>query len=391
MKSCGLIVEYNPFHNGHLYHAEEAKKRTKADVMIAVMSGNFLQRGEPALVDKWTRAEMALAAGVDLVIELPVYASVQAADYFAKGAVSLLQALQCDSLCFGAESGTGALFHEAASWFVNEESMFNQAFQEVKNQRVSYAKQMQQVFKTLNPTLDLDLTTPNNTLGFSYAKANLRYPYPMELHALTRQKTGYHDATIQDTHFASATAIRRTLLEGTGFDTLRSVLPTKSLTLLEDAPFVTWENYWPMLRYQIIVSSHDELRELYQMSEGIEFRLKEKVKEAHSFSEFIELVKNKRYTWVRLQRLCVAILLKSKKNEWLHLIEHPQAIRVLGVNQIGREYLKRKKEHIQLPVITNITSKNQMLVEKDIQAGLVYEMGHKGVMPQDFRRKPILY
>ncbi|MGX7419491.1 nucleotidyltransferase [Carnobacterium gallinarum] len=391
MKSCGVIVEYNPFHNGHLYHLQEAKKLAQADVMIAVMSGNFLQRGEPALVDKWTRAEMALAAGVDLVVELPVYYSVQAADYFAAGGVALLQALGCDSLCFGAESGTGSTFSEAANWFLTQQETFDQAFQQVKNQGLSYAKQMQEVLTTLNPKLELDLTAPNNTLGLSYAKANLNYARPMELYAVKRQQAGYHDAEIHDNYFASATAIRKKLIEDADLNRLSGVLPSESLHLLQNEVYLTWEDYWPLLRYQIIVSSLSELREIYQMNEGIEFRLKEKVKEAKNFNEFVSLVKNKRYTWVRLQRLCVAILLQFKKNQILELLEQPKGIRILGFNQQGSRYLKAKKKQIQLPVVTNITSKNQELFELDIEAGLIYQMGNSHVQPQDFKRKPLIY
>ena len=137
MKACGIIVEYNPFHNGHRYHAQQARQQSGAEVVIAIMSGNFLQRGEPALLDKWARTEEALQNGVDLVIELPTAWSVQSADYFANGGIKLLQALQCESLCFGTDS-TSAIDYAAFGQFVQEnQSLIDQTFHALTDKQLS--------------------------------------------------------------------------------------------------------------------------------------------------------------------------------------------------------------------------------------------------------------
>lgn len=387
MKSCGVIVEYNPFHNGHRYHIQQARLKSGADVVIAVMSGNFLQRGEPALLDKWARAEMALAAGVDIVVELPVYSSVQAADYFGEGGIALLHALQCDSFCFGSENGEEKDFQQVAKWLIDEKEAFDQAFQMVKNSGSSYAAQVEALLKEVYPTLSLNLSEPNNALGLSYAKANLAYPKPMEMYTIKREKAGYHETTIQDLEFASATAIRKSLIKKES--TVESVMPASSLELVNQEKFVSWENYWQLLRYQIMVSTVDDLQQIYQMNEGIEFRLKEKVKEAETFTEFIGLVKNKRYTWTRIQRLCIYILLQLKKTDVEASVEGLKAIRVLGFTEQGRSYLKAKKTKIELPIVTNLNAANKNFFDLDIRAGFIYQLGNSHISPQDYRRKPI--
>src|SRR5690606_4648114 len=177
------------------------------------MSGNFLQRGEPAIVDKWKRAEMALASGADIVIELPVAFSVQPADYFAKGGVALLQEMKCDVLSFGTESGTAEEFQQfAADWLKNEEQI-EAAFQQFKNNGGTYSEQMQQAAESVLSKHSLDLQLPNTILGLAYAKENSRYRHPMLLEPIQRLGAGYHEKQLQNTSFQSATAIRKQLLE----------------------------------------------------------------------------------------------------------------------------------------------------------------------------------
>ena len=198
MKACGIIVEYNPFHNGHRYHAQQARQQSGAEVVIAIMSGNFLQRGEPALLDKWARAEEALQNGVDLVIELPTAWSVQSADYFAKGGIKLLQALQCESLCFGTDS-TSAIDYAAFGQFVQEnQSLIDQTFHALTDKQLSYPQKMTAVFRQVYPESRFDFSSPNHILGMSYAKENATYPTPMTL-ASTANGSFYNRTTFTNT------------------------------------------------------------------------------------------------------------------------------------------------------------------------------------------------
>lgn len=395
MKSCGVIVEYNPFHNGHLYHLQQAKKITGADVIIAVMSGNFLQRGEPAIVDKWTRAQMALSGGADLIIELPTAFCIQPADYFAKGGISLLQAIGCDQLCFGVESGEAEDFQKLAECLADETAEIEKRFKEVRNNGMTYAAQMQQIIADLFPSKNLDLSMPNSILGLAYAKENAKYANPMVLHTVKRSGSGYHEQEIMPQEkMASATAIRKTLREDTdllhALNRLKEVIPETTAKALANAELVSWETFWPYLKYQLTIQSVVELRTIYQMNEGIEYRLKEKSKEAKNFGHFISLVKNKRYTWVRLQRLCLYILLNVKTEEMMEELQSPKAVHILGFNKKGQAFLNHMKKESNLPLLNNIQQKNSSLWQFDIKAGEVYNLGFSALAkPQDFRRQPL--
>lgn len=394
MKSCGIIAEYNPFHNGHQHQIQQARKMTSAEVIIVVMSGNFLQRGEPAIVDKWRRAEMALSSGADLVIELPVAFSVQPADYFAKGGVSLLQALHCDALSFGTESGTGEDFQLYAEHWNSREKEIEAKFNQLKNNGETYASQMQQVMQETVPASELNLTAPNTILGLAYAKENSRYSKPMTLHPVERIGPGYHEKHLGDTPFQSATALRKEMLKTTEtlqeLASIQSAVPSTTLGILQQADFANWEKFWPLLKYQLILQSEEQLKEIYQMNEGIEYRLKQKVSEAESFEHFVELVKTKRYPWVRLQRLFTYVLLQFKKADMQEALKKPKAIRVLGFTGKGQQHLSKLKKEVSLPIISRLNQKNKFLWELDIRAGKVYQLAaKKNQEEQDFNRLPI--
>lgn len=388
LKSCGVIVEYNPFHNGHQYHLEKAREKSGADVVVAVMSGNFLQRGEPAIVDKWQRTEAALSAGADLVIELPTAMAVQSADYFASGAVSLLQALSVNALCFGTDSHESLDYEAFAAFNQDNQDAIQKAFLALKSEGLSYPQQMTKVYQGLYPEWPLDEHSPNHILGMSYAKANQGYQHPMALLPIKREGSGYHDERLGKTAFASATAIRQALLRGET-DEVASFVTEPMMTALLKEPLIDWEMAWPMLKFQLTQLSISELGKIYQMSEGIEHRIKEKGLQATSFSEFINAVKNKRFTWTRLQRLSVYILLRITE-EQVRMVREQPYIRVLGFNSLGQKFLGQVKENCPYPLITNVNQKNSHLLELDIHAGRVYQLFNERVSIQDYQRKPVI-
>ncbi|EOH97254.1 hypothetical protein UAY_02528 [Enterococcus moraviensis ATCC BAA-383] len=386
MKSCGIIVEYNPFHNGHQYHAKMARELSEAQVVIAVMSGNFLQRGEPAIIDKWTRAKEALSHGVDLVIELPFAYAVQSADYFAAGGIKLLQALQCDALCFGTDNQVEMNYEQFGS-FVNEhQTEINHAYQEIKNNGMSYPQQMTEVFRKLYPNGTLDFSSPNHILGLSYAKENATYEKPMLLYPLKREQAGYHDTKIYQ-QFASATAIRKAVFSGE-LSQIKQVLPMRVMKDLEESPTVSWEAYWPLLKYKLLSSSLPELREIYQMKEGIEYRLQEAAKVSDSFQQFMEKAKTKRYTWTRLQRLATYILVNVKQYE-IENVRQNSYIQVLGFTEQGQRFLKEKKKNLKLPLITKISKNVSTQLALDIRSNQLYQLGSDRILEQSFGRFPI--
>lgn len=392
MKACGIVAEYNPFHNGHAYQIEQIRKTLQPDVVIAVMSGNFLQRGEPALVDKWTRTHMALAGGVDLVVELPVQFSTQATDYFAKGALEVFSQLELDALSFGVEEGAAADFLKGAQWMVAHEKEVAAAVKQRTAFNAPYAQQVEEVIAQLTPNFPLHLTTPNNQLGFAYVKEIVRrgLDKQIEIFPLPRKSAAYHEQELAEQgNIASATAIRRAALQGKD---IRPYIPAPAYPYLEavQEQLVTWADYFPYLQYQLTVQSEKNLRDIYQMNEGLEHRLKANIQNAASFEEFIQKVKTKRYTQTSLQRLLTYTLLQWPRREIERALTETPAVRVLGFTQQGQEYLSQQKKKIKTKLITNVNQKNADNLAFDIGAGEIYRLGKRSfISKQDFTRKPI--
>lgn len=214
MKAVGIIVEYNPFHNGHSYHLQAAKEVAQADIVIAVMSGNFLQRGEPALVSKWYRTKMALLGGVDIVIELPYQFASQKAETFANGAISILDAIGCQALCFGSESGNISSFLETIDFLAVNQDIYDENIKRFIQTGVSYPKALSLSFQAMSSTNHLvDLAKPNNILGYQYIKALKQQKSLIKPLTIRRKNADYHDEHFATETIASATSIRKALFQ----------------------------------------------------------------------------------------------------------------------------------------------------------------------------------
>lgn len=366
MRSCGIVVEYNPFHNGHRYHAEKARELSGADVVVAVMSGNFLQRGEPAIIDKWTRTKTALQNGVDLVVELPFSWAVQSADYFARGSIMLLQALKCDTLCFGTDSDSFFDYGKYGRFFIEEKQAIDELFHELPI-GWSYPEKMAEVVSRLYP--QTQAFPPNHILGLSYAKENATYAQPMEIFPLARKDQGYHDEKLVINQFASATGIRQAVLAG---DDISAFVPNEIQEELEKT-HVTWEDFWPYLDYQLRANSLDSLRTIYQMKEGLEHRLVEQGSD--NFSAYLKEISTKRYTQPRLQRLLTYVLLQVQEAEIKKEQEHTM-LHILGFTKKGQSYLNSKKKQFTLPVAAKIGQKEKEQHFLTYRADQIYQLIH---------------
>ncbi|GAB2483328.1 nucleotidyltransferase [Alkalibacterium psychrotolerans] len=392
MKACGIVAEYNPFHNGHAYQLEEARKQTGADVIIVVMSGNFLQRGEPAIIDKWSRAELALKAGADLVVELPVDFSVQPADFFAEGAVAILNALGCDVISFGSELGNSEAFKQAAEDYLENEQTINETFKSQMKQSEHYAKNFSRVLKGLYKDFPVDLSQPNNVLGFSYAKEITRNQYPMLLHTVKRLHSDYHEDSLNPSlAIGSATAIRKVLNDQSqDWGRVKSYVPKETFEMLQSEKLVTWDDLFPYLRYQITLQSVSNLLDIYLMEEGLQYRIKEKIGEAASMTEFLERLKTKQLTWTRLQRICYHILMNNKKADMKFRQQKISTVRLLGFNSNGQKYMNENKDKFGVTIVSNIRKKQADMFYEDIRAGLVYRLASVNeIKHQDYYRKPV--
>ena len=356
MKACGIIAEYNPFHKGHHYQIEQIRKQTDADVIVVAMSGNFVQRGEPAIENKWHRAKMALENGADLILELPTLSSTQATDWFAAGGVGILHAAKCQEIAFGVED-IRIDYQVAFKEWITLQTRIKEDVTNDEMKSLTYASRLTLIAKENfgeDSSLYRLMQQPNQQLGFAYVKEILSGNLPINFLTIERMGNGHSDEKIQDEQFASGTALRKQLLKSERNHQLYS-----QLAYLEEVSSREyrnhWEQYWLLLKYQLQRSSVEELRMIYQMDEGIEYRFKKIFPQANSFHDFIQLLKNKRWTWARLQRLCLYVLLgitKKQMEKHFESIRKPKEVTVLGFSGMGRKYLKKLREEETL-FITN--------------------------------------
>ncbi|MGT2926077.1 nucleotidyltransferase [Streptococcus cuniculipharyngis] len=357
MTVTGIIAEFNPLHNGHAYLLQQAE-----GLRIVAMSGNFMQRGEPAIVDKWTRAEMALASGADLVVELPFLVAVQSADYFAQGAVDILAKLGISQLTFGTEElmDYNALARTYADKGVEMVDFLSQLPQEL-----SYPQKAQAMWSKL-AGIDFSGASPNHILALAYTKAVAGRD--IELKPVKRLGAGFHDSS-QVTDFASATAIRKHAQDR---DFLRQVMPQAGR--FEQAVKVSWDTYFPFLRYQIL--THPDLTTIFQVSQELASRICSAIGPAKDFDDLVERVATKRYTKARIRRVLTYILVQAKETPL------PSAIRVLGFSSAGQTYLAGLKKRV--PLVTRIGQDPWDEVSQ--QADRVYQLGSTELLEQNWGR-----
>ena len=360
MTITGIIAEFNPFHNGHKYLLEQAE-----GLKIVAMSGNFMQRGEPAIVDKWTRAQMALENGADLVVELPFLVSVQAADFFGQGAVDILARLGIDRLAFGTEE---IMDYQKITDIYTEQGAEMEEFVENLPDSLSYPQKTQAMWKEF-AGLDFSGHTPNHVLALAYAKAVVGRNIKLE--PLQRQGADYHSVD-KDVEFASATALRQ---HQSDQDFLERFMP--SVELFENASKVSWEDYFQLLRYQIL--SNPDLTTIYQVNQEMAVRIKEAIKTAQSVDELVEAVATKRYTKARVRRLLTYILVQSRESDL------PEGLHVLGFTEKGRQHLKSLKGQIHL--VSRIGKEHWDVMTQ--KADQIYQLGQPSIAEQNFGRVPI--
>ena len=350
MKATGIVVEYNPFHNGHKYHLQKTKELNPNNIIIAVMSGDFVQRGEPSIIDRWTKTKMALANGVDLVIELPVFYSSQSAEIFAKGAVGILEELKCESMVFGSESGKINELKRISTLQESEE--FKIKLKERLKSGDSYPTAHSSTMKEILGESELN---SNDILGLEYIKAIRYWKSSIIPMTLKREKVGYHDTNIVG-DFASATKIREHLKKN---EEISSIVTQESFnTLKEYSNFTYMENFYPFIRYELIKNSNN-LSDIQDMEIGFENRLLENAIKSINYEEFFKSISNRRYTTGRVQRVLTHTLLALTTNITEEVKKSIPYVRVLGFNSKGREYLSYLKKFDNSKIITSYKKMNE--------------------------------
>ena len=375
----GIITEYNPFHNGHLYQIQQVKKQFPDAPLVIAMSGNFLQRGEPAIIDKWHRAAECLANGADLVMELPLMAAVQPADRFAYYGVWTLAQMGVTDLFFGAEHATFDFMHDAQK-AMEITGNFNKYHE-------SFAKTYQQV---ITEKVGHQVDQPNDLLGLAYAKANLKLKAGISLHPIQRKNANYHDIELNDAGtIASASAIREALHHQN--QDFEKFVPHQTAQDLKKQPLVSWDDFWIHLKMELLTHSPQELEKIYGMAEGIQYRMIAMVQRsefAGDFDSWIKAVKSKRFTYTRLSRLATMTLLHITWDDVASFEAQPY-LRVLGFSKKGQAVLHAAKKSCDHPIITNVSQDEKKgILRIDYRAGKVYQAvcGNE----QDLKHAPIM-
>ncbi len=372
MKIVGTVAEFNPFHNGHKYFIDAIRGELNPDGIVCVMSGDFVQRGYPAITDKWSRARAAVACGADLVIELPSIFALSAAQDFAYGGIKVLNSLACvTDLAFGSETADLCELENIAKLDINNNAILKEALKE----GLSYSA-------ALSRAMGRELE-PNDILAVEYLRANNNAMHP---HTIKRKGMG---------HLATASYIRENLAE------IDSFVPEDALYELQEYPFwddTAYSKLFDMIRYALLMRTSEELSEIVGVSEGMENALKKAVLGAQSIDDIIMNAKSKRYTYARISRvlMCIALdfnksLLEEAKNSSLYA-------RVLAMNETGAKILKTAKKTATCDIISNLKkaevliSKNKNLIESDIQAADLYSIltGRNVYDNSDFVKAPRL-
>ncbi len=389
----GIIAEYNPFHNGHLYQIEEAKKQTGAQYVVAIMTGNFTQRGNTSLINKWVKAQMALENGVDIVLELPTVYSISSAENFAEGAIKVLESLKIvDTLCFGSETADFAALNNIANVLYNEPKEYVAILNHELGKGLSYPKARENaLLMYLNDIKRYAniMSGSNNILAIEYLKALKRLKSEIKPFSIERKKVFYNDEKIID-EFASSTAIRK-LVATEQYDDVRKVMPRNSYMLLKEEIrkgnyVLDLVKYEKEILYILRKMSVKEIAELADVTEGLENTIKNAADSCNSLIELVNIIKSKRYTLTRIQRILLYALLGITKKDMQNSKKVTPYARVLGFNSKGKEMLSDICNiNPKIQMITSVkkyTEQNtnkilKEMLEKDIFATNIYTLGYE--------------
>lgn len=393
MKTVGIIAEYNPFHNGHLYQIKKAKEMTKADYTIVIMSGDFTQRGEQAIVNKYTRCEMALNAGADLVIELPVCYATGSAEFFALGAVALLDRMHTDYLCFGSECGDIAMLSFAADILYREPEDFKACLKAKCSEGFSFPKArgfaLRQILSYSNQDIcvfnDQFWESPNNILGIEYLKALLILHSEMKPLTVKREGMGYSSAALTMDSYSSALSIRNHLYSGGSFHELIKNLPPTSLSLLSlelDGKLPLQMDDFSQALFYSLLKENQGYESFFDLSQAISNKIENGLGKYQSYTQFAsEILKTKDVTLTRINRCLLHILLQLKEEDII-TFKNDKIVyyaRILGFKKNAAPVLRKihSKDLLVIDKLSNaeekLTDSGKLMLSQDIFAAALYE------------------
>lgn len=374
--AVGIICEYNPFHNGHLYHLNKVKELANGEEIILILGGNFLQRGNLSIINKYDKTKIALEYGINLVVELPFQYATQSSDLFAKGAISILKKLKCNKLIFGSESANIELFKQLAKIQLNDKE-YNKRIKRYLKDGLNYPTALSRALKDFS---NFTIIEPNDILALSYIKEIISQN--VDIVPLTIKRTNnYHDTELNN-EISSATSIRKAIKE---LKDIKNYVPNITLEYLKKE---NWENnYFNFLKYKIITEKNN-LNKYQTVDEGIENRILKGIYNSNNLEELINIVKTKRYTYNKINRMFTHILCSFTKEDAKNN-KDLKYIRILGFDNIGKKYLNSIKKECDVPIITNIKKENVDLLSIEIKCDSIYNL----IMNEEFelfKQKPII-
>lgn len=356
MQKVGIIAEYNPFHNGHIYHLNKVKEMFPYASLILVLAGNFTQRGDVSVIDKWDKTKIALDYGFDLVAELPFNIATSSASIYAKGAIDILNKLECDYLVFGSETNDVELLKKLVN-ITNDNQEYQNKIKLYLDEGYNYPKSCS---LALNDVSKVIIDKPNDVLALEYVRNIINTNSKIKPISIKRTND-YHEEEILN-NITSATSIRKNI---NNKEIIRNALPKESLDLIKN---ISINDYFRYVKYEII--TNDNLNDILDVDEGIENKLKKEIETVKNIDELIKKVKSKRYSYNKIKRMLLHILTNTKKDYQKNV----KYIRVLGLNDNGKKILKEIKNEIDVPIITKYKKEYNYLFKDDIKANKIYSL-----------------
>lgn len=400
MNLTGIITEYNPFHLGHKYHLTKAIEDTNADGIVSVMSGNFMQRGNPAIIDKYNRAKMAVLNGVDLVLELPLVYSLSSAENFAYGGVKLLNSLNCiNNIYFGSESGKIEDLVSIAQILKDEPQDYRDSLKIELDKGLPFHTARANALNSILSSSNISeiLSNSNNILAIEYIKALLKLNSNIKPFTLKREGSNYNDISLNKT-FSSATSIRETLKDNFNIDVIKNSIPTESLKVINELNeqnynFVFEESLFPFLKYKLLTNG-ESIKSITDVSEGLDNKILKEIINCNSLKDLILKSKSKRYTYTRISRILSKVFI-GFENFPIEEIQTSDItyIRPLAFNEKGAKILKSIKENSEINILTKIPKhiSNNML-QLDLQGTRAYSLLNNSISPmEDYFKTPYIY
>ncbi len=377
-KIIGVIAEYNPFHLGHRYQIEKIKELYPDSIIIAIISTNFTQRGDISLLNKWNKATICLNEGIDLVIELPTLYATQSADIFAYGAISILNKFKIDTLVFGSETNDIDSFTTLANIQINNPK-YPELVKNYLSLGLNYPTAMSKALKELTNT---KIDKPNDLLALSYIKEIIKNNYPITPISIKRTND-YHSNSLQNnTNIINASLIREMFLNN---QDISPYIPNNTKELLYQ--YLSLNKAYILLKYNII-NNENNLSTYLDIEEGLDKRILKYLDTSHTWIDLVNNLKTKRYTYNKINRTLLHLLLNIKKEDNTKEIY----LRVLGFNNKGREYLKKLKKDTNLDIFTSYRKNKSPLLDLEYHSTYIYSLitNDSSLIKREYQSKPII-